>query len=72
MGWNEQDIQRVQHCIRAHRFRKTEEPHTIEANHLFDADKLDVIGAIGIARTIGYAVPGCEPIYFQAFRPVPR
>jgi uncharacterized protein len=65
MGWNEQDIQLVQHCIRAHRFRKTEEPHTIEAKSLFDADKLDVLGAIGIARTIGYAVQAGEPIYFQ-------
>lgn len=65
MGWNEQDIQLVQHCIRAHRFRKTEEPHTIEAKSLFDADKLDVLGAIGIARTIGYAVQTGEPIYFQ-------
>lgn len=63
MDWKEGDIQKVQHCIRAHRFRKSEEPHTIEAKALFDADKLDVIGAIGIARTIGYAVQAGEPIY---------
>ncbi len=63
LGWEEEDIQKVQHCIRAHRFRKSEEPHTIEAKSLFDADKLDVIGAIGIARTIGYAVQAGEPIY---------
>ncbi len=63
IGWEESDIQKVQHCIRAHRFRKSEEPHTIEAKSLFDADKLDVIGAIGIARTIGYAVQAGEPIY---------
>lgn len=62
-GWEESDIQKVQHCIRAHRFRKSEEPHSIEAKALFDADKLDVIGAIGIARTIGYAVQAGEPIY---------
>jgi len=65
MGWQAQDIQRVQHCIRTHRFRKTKEPYTIEAKSLFDADKLDVIGAIGIARTIGYAVQAGEPIYFK-------
>lgn len=63
LGWKEENIQKVQHCIRAHRFRKSEEPHTIEAKCLFDADKLDVIGAIGIARTIGYAVQAGEPIY---------
>lgn len=63
MGWDEENIRRVQHCIRAHRFRKSEEPQTIEAKSLFDADKLDVIGAIGIARTIGYAVQAGEPFY---------
>ncbi|HAF61571.1 MAG TPA: hypothetical protein DCK95_04520 [Anaerolineaceae bacterium] len=63
MDWIDEDIQKVQHCIRAHRFRKSEVPQTIEAMCLFDADKLDVIGAIGIARTIGYAVQAGEPIY---------
>lgn len=63
LRWAEDDIHKVQHCIRAHRFRKREEPHSIEAQALFDADKLDVIGAIGIARTIGYAVQASEPIY---------
>mgnify|MGYP001319196017 FL=1 len=65
MGWDEENIQKVQHCIRAHRYRQSEEPHTIEAKVLFDADKLDVIGAIGIARTIGYAVQAGEPFYWK-------
>jgi len=65
MEWTDEDIQKVQHCIRAHRFRQSEPPQTIEAKCLFDADKLDVIGAIGIARTIGYAVQAGEPIYFK-------
>ena len=55
-GWAEERIQAVEHCIRAHRFRnKGEKPQTIEAQVLFDADKLDVLGAIGAARTIAYA-----------------
>lgn len=63
-GWNQADIQAVQHCIRAHRFRGDNEgPQTIEAKVLFDADKLDVLGAIGVARTIGYAVQAGQPIY---------
>lgn len=65
MGWEQEDILKVQHCIRAHRFRKGEKAKTIEAKALFDADKLDVIGAIGIARTIGYAVQAGEPFYFK-------
>jgi uncharacterized protein len=56
-GWLPERIQAVQHCIRAHRFRRNgEEPTTLEAKVLFDADKLDVLGAIGVARTLGYAI----------------
>ncbi len=63
-GWPEDRIQAVQHCIRAHRFRdKGEKPATIEAKVLFDADKLDVLGAIGAARTIAYAALDDQPIY---------
>ncbi len=56
-NWPEERIAAVQHCIRAHRFRgDTEQPQTIEAQVLFDADKLDAIGAIGAVRAIAYAV----------------
>lgn len=44
-------IQEIQHCITTHRYRSGNEPKTIEAKILFDADKLDAIGAVGIART---------------------
>ena len=40
----------ILHCIRTHRFRGMHVPETLEAKVLFDADKLDAIGAIGIAR----------------------
>ena len=44
----------VRDCIRTHRFRKNDQPESLEAKILFDADKLDVIGALGIARTLQY------------------
>lgn len=62
-GWREERIAAVQHCIRAHRYRGNEAPQTIEAKVLFDADKLDVLGAIGAARVIGYATLAGEPWY---------
>ena len=53
----------VAHCIRTHRFRKAMPPQTVEARILFDADKLDVTGAIGIARTLMYKADMAEPLY---------
>ena len=65
-GWSPDRIAEVQHCIRAHRFRdNTESPATLEAKILFDADKLDVIGAVGVARTIAYAAVVNQPIYAE-------
>lgn len=43
------------HCVRAHRFRDGNAPQTIEAKVLFDADKLDAIGAVGVARAYLFA-----------------
>lgn len=62
-GWDQERINAVKHCIRAHRFRGNETPSSLEAKILFDADKLDVVGAFGVARTIGYAVQARQPIY---------
>ncbi|MBN1285313.1 MAG: HD domain-containing protein [Anaerolineae bacterium] len=47
-------IQAVAHAIHAHRFRSDITPQTLEAKVVFDADKLDSIGAVGVARAIGY------------------
>lgn len=62
-GFSEEFAQAVAHCIATHRFRKANPPQTIEAKILFDADKLDVIGAIGIARTLQYKADTKEPLY---------
>jgi uncharacterized protein len=63
--WAEERIRAVEHCIRTHRYRNQEEPVSLEAKILFDADKLDVVGAFGVARTIGYAVQAHRPIFSQ-------
>ncbi len=43
------------HCIASHRFRRGTAPRTLEAKVLFDADKLDAIGAVGVARAFLFA-----------------
>lgn len=53
-GFTIEFAEKVKHCIQTHRFRINNEPQSIEAKILFDADKLDVAGAIGIARTLIY------------------
>ncbi len=63
LGFGEDFVQKVGHCIRAHRFRKNDPPVSIEAKILFDADKLDVTGALGIARSLMYKGEVTEPIY---------
>jgi uncharacterized protein len=45
----------IVHCVRAHRYRDGCAPKTIEAKVLFDADKLDGIGAVGVARAYLFA-----------------
>ncbi len=63
-GWSAERIAEVQHCIRAHRFRDDRHPpKTLEAKVLFDADKLDAIGVIGVARAIAYAARAGQPFY---------
>jgi uncharacterized protein len=48
-------VENIKHCILSHRFRNNHAPLTIEAKILFDADKLDSIGAIGIGRGFLFA-----------------
>ncbi len=64
-GWPPERVEAVAHCIRAHRFRGNEAPQTLEAKILFDADKLDVLGAIGAARAFAYAALAGQPLTGQ-------
>ena len=62
-GFDKQYAEKVKHCIQTHRYRKTNLPQSIEAKILFDADKLDAAGAMGIARTLVYKGAVSEPLY---------
>ena len=48
-------VEAVAHCVATHRFRGGAEPASIEAKVLFDADKLDSVGAVGIGRAFLFA-----------------
>jgi len=54
-GVAQEEIDKVIHCIETHRFRGAKAPKTLEAKVLFDADKLDSIGAVGIGRAFLFA-----------------
>jgi uncharacterized protein len=46
-----EQVSAIEHCLRAHSIRVSSlTPETIEAQLLFDADKLDATGAVGLVR----------------------
>lgn len=55
LGYPHDVIEAICHCIRSHRFRGGLRPATLEAEVLYDADKLDSIGAVGIGRAFLFA-----------------
>jgi len=63
LAYPEEKIKLIKHCIISHRFRSGNEPKTKEAKILSDADKLDVIGATGIARSFILAGEYGQKIY---------
>ncbi len=62
-------IEEVVHCIEVHRFRKGEEAKSLEAKILQDADRLDIIGAIGLARVFARGGWANLPIYEPSIPP---
>ncbi len=54
-GQPAEKIEAVVDAIIAHRFRAGPSPKSLEGRVLFDADKLDAIGAIGVARAFAYS-----------------
>ncbi|WP_458187761.1 HD domain-containing protein [Haladaptatus sp. NG-WS-4] len=60
---SDSEIEAVQHCIRAHRFSNDVEPETLEAKLLSDADNLDALGAVGIARNFCFSGEHDQPLH---------
>ncbi len=54
-GLVEEQARHIADCILSHRFRNEHRPETPEARSLFDADKIDSIGAVGIGRAFLFA-----------------
>jgi uncharacterized protein len=57
-GYSRNKISQICYCIRAHSYSKKVVPTSLEGRILQDADRLDALGAIGIART--FSVSGSE------------
>jgi uncharacterized protein len=53
----------IQHAIEAHSYSAGIAPRTVEAKIVQDADRLDALGAIGIARCIAVGAALGRPIY---------
>jgi uncharacterized protein len=58
LGYPQDQINQISSCIRGHSYSKRLVPESLEGRILQDADRLDALGAIGIART--FSVGGSQ------------
>jgi len=69
VGFPKEKTARVIHCIEVHRFKKGMKTESPEAQILQDADRLDIIGAVGIARVFTRGGWGNKPIHDPRIKP---
>lgn len=71
-GVDAAQVENVVHSIQAHRYRdQLIQPQTLEARCLYDADKLDSIGAIGVGRAFAFAGSHNSRLWNQPWRDAP-
>ncbi|MFH1445646.1 MAG: HD domain-containing protein [Nanoarchaeota archaeon] len=63
IGFSDEKIKHIQDCIISHRYKTDNRPKTREAEIVFDADKIDAVGAIGVARVYSWVGRNDAHIY---------
>lgn len=63
MGFGSQLTREVSEAIKAHRYSSETKPFSISARILQDADRLDAIGAIAVARVFSYSGKTGTPLH---------
>jgi uncharacterized protein len=69
LSFSDAKIKHIQDCILSHRYRTDYKPKTIEAKIVYDADKLDTVGAVGVARVFAWAGKHQAKIYKKVYVP---
>jgi len=71
--WPYGRLDEVAHAIEAHSFSAAVVPRTLEAKVVQDADRLDALGAVGLARTLMLGAERIRPAPWRgSFRPESR
>jgi uncharacterized protein len=66
IGYPAEHIGEIEHAIAAHSFSARIVPTTLAAKVVQDADRLDALGAVGVARTILVGAARSAPLYDSA------
>jgi len=63
LGYPKEKIKQIAYAIKVHRYKRQIKPKTLEAQILQDADRIDVLGAIGVGRIFSYGGEHKRPMH---------